>query len=91
MAQAEKKATRALPYRPSDRIRIEHPKTGEAYGVTGSAFSSTYKGSGFRAVSFEDGTPFRETKAEQAAAEQAAEAEASEPTAAAEATEEAPG
>jgi hypothetical protein len=85
MARDEKKAARALPYRPSDRIRIEHPKTGEAYGVTGSAFSSTYKGGGFRAVSFEDGTPFRETKAEQAAEENAP----IEPTAAAEATEEA--
>lgn len=85
MAQSEKKAARALPYRPSDRIRIEHPKTGEAYGVTGATFASTYKDGGFRAVSFEDGSPFRETKAEQAALENAP----VEPTAAAEATEEA--
>lgn len=71
MASRTKKAERALPYRPSDRIRIEHPKTGEAYGVTGAAFEKHYKGSGFRAVSFENGGPFRETKAEQAAAENA--------------------
>lgn len=82
MATKKKRAEKALPYRPSDRIRIEHPKTGEAYGVTGSAFAKHYGGSGFRAVSFENGAPFRETKAEQEAAENAP----VEPTAAAEAT-----
>lgn len=84
MASKKTAAEKALPYKSSDRIRIEHPKTGEAYGVTGAAFAKHYEGSGFRAVGFENGGPFRETAAEQAAAETAP-TEASEPTAAADA------
>lgn len=59
-------------YKAGDRIRIEHPKTGEAYGVTGSAFEKTYEGLGFRAISFEDGSPLSLSKAEQEAASRAA-------------------
>ncbi len=59
-------------YKAGDRIRIEHPKTGEAYGVTGSAFEKTYEERGFRAVSYEDGRPFTLSKAEQEAASRAA-------------------
>lgn len=59
-------------YKAGDRIRIEHPKTGEAYGVTGSAFEKTYEALGFRAVSYEDGSPLALSKAEQEAASRAA-------------------
>ena len=59
-------------YKASDRLRIEHPKTGEAYGVTGAAFEKNYEGLGFRAVSFEDGSPLSLSKAEQEAASRAA-------------------
>jgi hypothetical protein len=59
-------------YKASDRIRIEHPKTGEAYGVTGSAFEKTYEERGFRAVSMENGAPFSLSKGEQEAASRAA-------------------
>lgn len=59
-------------YKASDRIRIEHPETGEAYGVTGSAFEKEYEPLGFRAVGFEDGSPLSLSKAEQEAASRAA-------------------
>lgn len=59
-------------YKASDRIRIEHPKTGEAYGVTGSAFEKNYEPLGFRATSFEDGSPLSFSKGEQEAASRAA-------------------
>ena len=62
-------AKKEAPYGPNDRIRIEHPKTGESYGVLGSDFSKHYEAGGFRAVSYETGAPFRLSKAEQAAAD----------------------
>lgn len=59
-------------YKASDRIIIENPKTGEMYGVTGSAFEKNYEGIGFRAVSLEDGTPLSLSKDEAEAASRAA-------------------
>lgn len=59
-------------YKKTDRILIENSKTGEQYGVTGAAFDAEYEALGFRAVSFEDGTPLELSKGEKEAASRAA-------------------
>lgn len=59
------------------RVRIEHPDSGKAYGVSVKAFERIYEERGFRVVGLEDGSPLQFTEAEEAAAEATKEAEKS--------------